>query len=146
MVDTDTMATSMGGVVSAGDNVTGSGTVIDALAAGKKAAAAICRYLSGEGLLPGVAEKAAAGTKEEGWLWWEAIAQSERPKVPELPVKERRHSFNEVALGLPPAAATAEARRCLKCAIFAGMDLADCCQESCRICERHCWQGAIRAY
>lgn len=26
------------------------------------------------------------------------------------------------------------------------VDKASCCGESCRICEYHCWQGAIRAY
>ncbi len=49
-VDPDTLETSRRGVFAGGDGVTGPNTVVDALAAGKKAAALIGRYLNGEEL------------------------------------------------------------------------------------------------
>ena len=48
IVDEDTMKTSKDGVYAGGDTVTGAATVILAMGAGKKAAAAIDRQLQGE--------------------------------------------------------------------------------------------------
>jgi glutamate synthase (NADPH/NADH) small chain len=48
IVDEDTMATSKPGVYAGGDAVTGAATVILAMGAGKKAAAAIDAYLNGK--------------------------------------------------------------------------------------------------
>ena len=47
IVDEETMRTSQEGVYAGGDAVTGAATVILAMGAGKKAAAAIDRYLQG---------------------------------------------------------------------------------------------------
>jgi glutamate synthase (NADPH/NADH) small chain len=50
VADEETMKTSKPGVFAGGDIVTGGATVILAMGAGRKAAAAIGRYLSGEEL------------------------------------------------------------------------------------------------
>lgn len=80
------------------------------------------------------------------WAWWEETAAKEGKSSPGLSFNKYRLDFKAEGLlstGLP---AREEASRCLKCAVFANMDLDSCCRESCRICERHCWKGAITAY
>ena len=89
-----------------------------------------------------------AGSKPEGKMrvWWQEILRGDHRKVAKVSSKNLPLNFNEVELGLTPSLAAKEAERCLKCNIFAHMDLESCCQESCRICERHCPTDAIRAY
>ena len=145
-VDADTMATNKPGIFAAGDSVTGPATVIDAIAAGKRAAVSIDMYLRGESLGYGGEEKSRARVSGKKLIWWEEISRGPRQKASELPIKERLHGFREVELSLTQSSAVQEARRCLKCALFACMDLEGCCRESCRICERQCAQNAIKAY
>ncbi len=143
--DADTLATSRAGIFAAGD-VTGPANLIDALAEGKRAAVSIDRYLRGEDLKERREEKAEAMVREEKGIWWKEIPKSERQKIPELPIKKRSLNFKEVELSLPRASAVEEAKCCLECAIFSGMDLESCCRESCRICELQCPENAIEAY
>jgi NADH-quinone oxidoreductase subunit F len=114
-VDEKTLITSREGVFAGGDMVTGSSTVVDAIAAGKKAAAVIDRYLRGEKLsippvqtLPRVfLEPVIAGDEE--------LAERKRAEQPQIPLERRKKSFAEVELTLPEDQAVAEARRCLRC-------------------------------
>ncbi|HEX9014422.1 MAG TPA: hypothetical protein VF960_00305, partial [Chloroflexota bacterium] len=105
------------GVFAGGDAVTGPWTVIGAIAAGNRTAAAIDRYLQGNSVLwempagpawtrPAVPEKPPYQIIEEGMR---------RPEMPELPVEMRKGNFMEVALGFTREMAMAEARRCLRC-------------------------------
>lgn len=144
-VDTSTMATARSRIFAAGDNVTGPATVIDALAAGRRAAVSIGRYLRGEDL-HGAGAKTEPRVRREKQIWWGEIAKGERQEMPKLSLQERSLNFDEVELGLARLSAVEEAKRCLECAIFASMDLESCCRESCRICERQCPENAIKAY
>jgi NADH-quinone oxidoreductase subunit F len=114
-VDAETLATNRPGVFAGGDLVTGPNTVVDAIAAGKKAAAVIDRYLRGEELreppevkLPKFFLEPAAVSDEESQV-------PARVEPTTLPVESRRKNFAEVETALSVEAATREARRCLRC-------------------------------
>ena len=119
------------GVFAAGDVVTGSATVVEAMGAAKKAALSIHRYLRGK-------------------PWQEIEDQDEtrgdyepldfntphvfRPLMPVREVKERRDNFGEVELGYTKEQAIQEAKRCLQCGV---------CSE-CKQCEIVCQNvGAV---
>lgn len=93
--DPETLATNIPGVYSGGDCVTGPDTVIGAIAAGKKAAAAIDRYLGGDGVItdPLMVERRISGT----------IIEEETPRIA------------CGAKGYTVENALAEASRCLRC-------------------------------
>jgi NADH-quinone oxidoreductase subunit F len=115
VVDPKTLCTGRDGVFAGGDAVTGPNTVVDAIAAGKRAARVIDRYLAGESLepdneprLPGVYIEPVPVTEEE-------LDSLRRADPPTLSVQERRAGFSEVELVLSEQAAREEARRCLRC-------------------------------
>jgi NADPH-dependent glutamate synthase beta subunit-like oxidoreductase len=112
-VDPHTLQTNKKGVFAGGDAVTGPATVIEAIAAGKKAAGMIDRYLRGLEL-PGDTEESrpvVTLTDEE----IKAIEKVPRHEMPKLPVEKRVGNFEEVELGFSEEAAVAEAKRCLRC-------------------------------
>jgi heterodisulfide reductase subunit A-like polyferredoxin len=135
-IDTKTGATNVEGIFAGGDVVTGPAFVIDAIAAGKKAARSIHQYLNGQALEP-----------EEEWKEPEKFSKEEiedrkkrfpsRSKVEmrEEPVKERVQDFREVALGYSLEEALEESSRCLAGQI-------EGCIE-CHECERRCEPNAI---
>jgi heterodisulfide reductase subunit A-like polyferredoxin len=135
-IDTKTGATSIEGVFAGGDVVTGPAFVIDAIAAGKKAARSIHQYLNGQ---PLVGEEPG---KEPEKLSEEEIKECKRRfplknkvEMREEPVKERVKDFREVALRYSPEEAIEEASRCLAGQI-------EGCIE-CHECERRCEPNAI---
>jgi NADH-quinone oxidoreductase subunit F len=114
-VDAKTLCTSRKGVFAGGDLVTGPNTVVDAIAAGKKAAKVIDRYLRGEELTERASTKL-----PEVFIQPAAISDEEREEVTRaepatLPAKSRKKSFAEVELPLSVEQATLEAQRCLRC-------------------------------
>ena len=110
-VDPDTLATTREGVFTGGDAVTGPATVIEAIAAGRKAAISIDKYLGGSGEIDETLV-----TPEEGEALPE-IEEGEKPRilVPTLPLSDRLNNFAEVELCLRKEIAIEEARRCLRC-------------------------------
>ncbi len=141
--DRETTATNIPGVFAAGDVVTGTSFIVDAIAAGHKAARSIHSYLStGEPstwmsanpsqtvveLSPGEAKaKLAVGS---------AISPGPRSELPKLSAAERKTNFVEVYGGLAEAEAVAEAQRCLICGV---------CSE-CNQCFYACKAEAIDHY
>ncbi|MHB9116132.1 MAG: FAD-dependent oxidoreductase [Thermoleophilia bacterium] len=120
MIDVDlaSQATGLEGVFAAGDAAAKApgtpGTIINAIAAGRRAAAAIDRHLGGDGdisetLLPAAAAAAYSGEREPGF------AELERVAMPVADPAERICGFMEVACGFDAEAAVHEARRCLSC-------------------------------
>ena len=114
-VDPQTLSTSRKGVFAGGDLVTGPNTVVDAIAAGRKAARVIDRYLRGKEMreapevkLPQVFVEPAAGAGEEP----ESVARVEPPTLPD---EARKKNFAEVEMTVSLEQATCEARRCLRC-------------------------------
>jgi NADH-quinone oxidoreductase subunit F len=103
------------GVFAGGDAVTGPGTVVEAMAAGKTAAEMIEKYLEGKALDKDYELTRPSIYIEPVELLEEEVARAKRVKVPRLPRSARRKNFREVELGLSEAAAVTEARRCLRC-------------------------------
>ncbi len=123
------MATRLPGIFAAGDVCGETGTLIDAIAAGRRAAISIDRYLTGAPEeRPQPRELPAAVDLDKTY-----IPQIERQVMPTLPLGERVGNFEEVDLGLSAAMAANEAGRCLNCA--------GC--STCLECERACELGAV---
>jgi heterodisulfide reductase subunit A len=136
LVDPSTGETSIEGVFAGGDAVAGPAYVIDAIAAGKKAARSMSRYLKGEPLVEEAphalperlsdAEAAALAAK---------VGPAGRVRMREEAPEERICDFREVACGYAPDEAQKEASRCLAGQI-------EGCIE-CGECDRRCEVKAI---
>jgi NADH-quinone oxidoreductase subunit F len=113
-IDDDTLATNIPGVFSGGDVARGPGTVIRAMADGKKAARSIDKYIKGEKIefeyhvsRPSVYVEPIELTEEEY-----DIPEQETRK---LAVNKRTKNLKEVDLGFDKECAVKEAKRCLRC-------------------------------
>jgi len=116
VVDSNSLATNVSGIFAGGDFVTGPAMVIDAIAAGRRGAIAIDKYLKGDvskvqmyDLKTKIVSEATEPVIEESW--------EEQPRVsaPTLPVQRRKVSFDEVELAFSAKKAGQEAKRCLRC-------------------------------
>jgi formate dehydrogenase major subunit len=112
-----TLLTSRAGVFAGGDCETGPATVVEAVAAGRRAAVAIDAYISGQD--PGSA-CAAPGARLERHLptffdiGAKPLSADRRSPIPVLPPAQRR-GFDEVESGFDQATARKEAARCMQC-------------------------------
>lgn len=117
LADTISGATNEVGIFAGGDAVLGPATVVEAIGAGKAAAAGIDRYRRGlpQPRMPQVPVR----RRRVGWLEIPASTKMtlRRPTMPMLNPDRRRITFQQVELGLSEAAARDEARRCLRCDI-----------------------------
>jgi NADPH-dependent glutamate synthase beta subunit-like oxidoreductase/NAD-dependent dihydropyrimidine dehydrogenase PreA subunit len=137
-VDPVTLETTLPGVFAGGDVTGGPGSVVKAIADGKKAAISIDRYLNGEDI------KARRGQKPDRvrWLPKEGIEKVGRQATPLLAVDQRCGNFKEVKTGFTEDAMMFEARRCMTCGSRAIIRYPrDCCV--CSYCERDCPEKAI---
>ncbi len=98
-----------GNVFAGGDAVTGPATLIEAIAAGQRAAQAIDILLGGKGELPPDTGFASRSKPEE------AEAEIPRHRVRSLSAAKRRGTFDEVLKRYSARTAQAEAQRCLRC-------------------------------
>jgi NADH-quinone oxidoreductase subunit F len=114
-INGDTLETNRPGVFAGGDVVTGPNTVVEAIAAGKKAAVMIDRYLRGEDLKKPASVRLPQTYVEPVVVDQDAMLKTERASPPCLPLEVRRRSFAEVELALTVEEARQEARRCLRC-------------------------------
>jgi len=140
-IDPETMATSKTGVFAGSDCVTGSSSVIEAIAAGRRAAFAIDRYLGGRGVIEATPATPAAITPVETHYPPPTAIRNETPL---LSVTERFKGFPLVELPLSPEAAAFEANRCLKCDLPIVVEEAKC--TSCFVCQLVCslrFEGAF---
>ncbi|MBW1711723.1 MAG: FAD-dependent oxidoreductase [Deltaproteobacteria bacterium] len=110
--DSDSQATNVPGLFVGGDMAQAPGSIVQAVAQGRRAAAAVDRYLGGSGQvdlsLAELAEPDPHIGREEGF------AGRPRQKEPALPLTERG-GFEEVNLCFSDQEAQAEAGRCLQC-------------------------------
>ncbi|MBS1249135.1 MAG: NADPH-Fe(3+) oxidoreductase subunit beta [Chloroflexi bacterium] len=136
-VNPNTFATSRPGVFAAGDSVSGTAFVIEAVANGHKAAHSITLYLQGQPLEPlpqpdlpvvDLSQQEISEGIAEG-----DITPQPRVPLPEVPVEERVDNFVEVEGVYDQGSAQAEAARCLACGI---------CSE-CWSCVEACERDAI---
>ncbi|HEY90424.1 MAG TPA: NADH-quinone oxidoreductase subunit NuoF [Dehalococcoidia bacterium] len=116
VVNSNTLATNVEGVFAGGDFVTGPGMVIDAIAAGRRAAFAIDKYIRGDtsrvemyDLKTPVSDELPEMETDEVW------EKQPRLAAPLLPTNERKTGFAEVELAFSEERAVQEARRCLRC-------------------------------
>jgi NADPH-dependent glutamate synthase beta subunit-like oxidoreductase len=116
--DFTSQATALVGVYAGGDAATKGpgtpGTIIQGIAAGRRAASAIDKALGGNGdieqrLWNGSVDGTYTGRREPGF------ADQVRVDEPKLPLEERLPGFAEVAQGFTDEQAVAEAKRCLLC-------------------------------
>ena len=114
-VNPHTMATNVDGIFAGGDVVSGPATVIEAIAAGRKAAIAIDRYLRGENR---DYELAVPDTIRMDDVDTAMFKKRKRRKMSELPPKKRVKGFGEVKQGFTELEALAEADRCFQCGMF----------------------------
>jgi formate dehydrogenase major subunit len=116
-VDEKTMQTSVPGVFAGGDSVTGANIAVEAVAAGRRAAASIDQYLKGEDVvgLPELWSVSMGALDEVPEDRFEGIEKIARHEQPELGMNERVCTFKEVELCFTEWAAVEEAERCLAC-------------------------------
>ena len=114
------------GFFAGGDLVLGPATVVEAIAAGKRAAVAIHAFLS-DTALPDKAPKPLAQGRLDP-----AAPKTRRPRPAILRQALRTSSFAEVTASITEEQARAEALRCLNCAVCST------CGECEKVCKRRC--------
>ncbi len=120
VVDPETMMTTRQGIFAGGDVVTGTSFVVDAIAAGHKAARCIDRYIRGEAGVPEpILQPEADLSEAEIQARLERGTITPQPRVADnlLPAAKRVHSFAEVYRPMSEEEARAEAARCLQCGL-----------------------------
>ncbi|HUV29474.1 MAG TPA: NADH-ubiquinone oxidoreductase-F iron-sulfur binding region domain-containing protein [Acidobacteriota bacterium] len=114
-VDTDTLCTNRDGVFAAGDVVTGPNTVVEAIAAGKRATVMMERYLRDEKLHQPATPAVPNIYVEPVKVDIEEMETIERAETPRAPAEWRCRNFAEVEVSFSALEATREACRCLRC-------------------------------
>ncbi len=105
-------------VFAGGDFVTGPSTVVEAIAAGRKAASSIDRYLGGTGIQSKEKDREAVKLPEKFNNSY--LKKTSRVNAPELPVSERIKSLDvEDVGGLTLSEVEVEANRCFNCGCVA---------------------------
>jgi len=130
-VDPLTLQTNIPDIFAGGDCVTGPNTVVDAMAAGIRAAESLDRYLSGRDLKEDRSLDRPKPVEVE--IGQRYVSPQKRAKMPTLPHMDRMGSYEETKRGLSSEATKLEAERCLSCALCSG----------CLECERICQVNAI---
>jgi NADPH-dependent glutamate synthase beta subunit-like oxidoreductase len=132
-VDVDTGATSIEGVWAGGDAAKGPRTLIDAIADGRRSAADIHRFFTGEG-----EEQAAPGRMvrlEQFHRLDDLYDRWQRVEVPTIPTG-RRIGLAEIETGFTEEQARCEASRCLRCFANILLDTGRCVL--CALCADVC--------
>ncbi|TFG39647.1 MAG: FAD-dependent oxidoreductase [Candidatus Aminicenantes bacterium] len=112
--DPKTLKTSRPEVFAAGDVVSGPNTIIDAIAAGKNAAAMIDNQIRGRDLVQPLSSMRPRPYLEPIEVDADE-AREERVETPRASVDWRKRNFAEVEVGLSMQEARCEAGRCLRC-------------------------------
>jgi len=114
-VDNNTLATNIPGVFAGGDCVSGPAMAINAIAAGRRAAIAIHKFLRGDSSRVDLSEKRKDIIPIKRSAEEEIEGEKRRIPVSILPPGERIKDFSEVELGYSEETAREEAKRCLRC-------------------------------
>ncbi len=130
-VDTLTLETGIPGIFAGGDCITGSNNVVDAVAAGLRAAESIDRYLRGRDLRRGRSREKPQVVEVD--IRERDVSYYKRARMHAIPISRRMGNFEETNLGLPGEVVEREAGRCINCAL---------CSE-CMECERVCELNAV---
>ena len=122
-----TLETNIPGVFAGGDCITGPNNVVDAMAAGMRAAESIDRYMQGSNLETG--RSLEPPEIAEVNMETLEISPFERAPMPTLKLHKRTHSFEETTTGLSSEVSRREAQRCLNCGLCSQ------CMECTNVCE-----------
>lgn len=115
-VDPNTLSTNLPGIFAGGDFVTGPTSVIQAIAAGRRAAVAIDKYLRGDTTPVEIRdEKCDIEHQVEMAADQEELEERKRLEIPILPPDQRIAGFMEVEQAYTEQQAVEEAKRCLRC-------------------------------
>ncbi len=116
VVNPNNLATNIPGIFAGGDFVTGPTYVIQAIAAGRRGALAIDKYLRGDKTPVEIIDARADLLPEAQPPNLEEVpAECPRVPMPVLSLNERRQSFQEIECGFTEERARLEAKRCLRC-------------------------------
>ncbi len=117
VVDEETFQTDVPWVFAGGDCVSGADLVVTAVAAGRKAAGSIDRFLHGQPVVgSGKPFSVVRGPLDEiDQSMFDRFEHIDREAMPEAETDTRRRDFQEVELGLSEEMARREATRCLSC-------------------------------
>jgi ferredoxin len=125
------MSTSLPGVFAGGDAVTGTASVVDALAAGKRAARAIDSFVNNKAFEEKKRLKPLMPGRDEIASLMQRFPKREKVAEPEVDLVERLEGSREVEQTYSLAQAQEEASRCMECG-------------GCEICWQICPFEAIR--
>jgi len=115
-VDTNSLVTNIPGIFAGGDFVTGPTYVIDAIAAGRRGATAIDKYLRGDSSRVTFFDEREEVEEDMVEKKLEGVADEKpRVKMPVAQPKERIKDFREIEMGFTEERAREEAKRCLRC-------------------------------
>jgi NADPH-dependent glutamate synthase beta subunit-like oxidoreductase/NAD-dependent dihydropyrimidine dehydrogenase PreA subunit len=126
-----TMQTSIPGVFAGGDCVTGPNNVVDAMAAGLRAAESIDRFIQGNNLETG--RSLEPPKTAEVNLETAEISPHKRASMPVIKLQKRLSSMEETTTGLSAQIAQRESQRCFNCALCS----------RCMECTTTCELGAV---
>ncbi len=115
VADSNSLATNVPGIFAGGDFVTGPDMVVNAIAAGRRGAIAIDKYLRGDTSRVEVYDRKTALIDKRPPELDETWEERPRTKMKTLPIPERSVSFAEIELGFSEDVARQEAKRCLRC-------------------------------
>jgi len=113
--DPDTLETNIPGVFAGGDAVSGPATLIEAVAAGQKAAASIDRYFHGEKLPSFFGSSRPKRLIAQVEVDEKELEKLKREKMRCVDVARRITNFEEVELGYTEEMSVNESKRCLRC-------------------------------
>ena len=117
----------IGNIFAAGDCVSGAATVVEAVAAGRKAALGILRMLKLTNETPERTINVSRGhwsslSKKDLVFLRDNISDEERVALDLIPLEKRLSSFEEVSRTLKPEDMMAEGKRCIECSCTAKED------------------------
>jgi pyruvate/2-oxoglutarate dehydrogenase complex dihydrolipoamide dehydrogenase (E3) component len=112
-VEPESLMTNTKGVFAGGDAVTRKSSFIEAVAAGRKAAISIDRYLGGSGDISEVLAPVIEGVPRVGRI--DNFAQRQRQEMPTAKPAKQIGNFTQVELGFSDELGNEEAKRCMGC-------------------------------
>ncbi len=139
-VDAATGATSSDRVFAAGDLVGGQGSVVEAMASGRRAALAVEALLSGRALSSSEEERKVEGAPLGEKIFPVRLEKLEPLEFPRIPTDEALASFEEVDLSPAAKELETDARRCMRCG-YIEIDHQLCI--GCGICRQLCPAGDV---
>jgi len=138
VVDPSSGATSIGGVFAAGDLVTGQGSVVEAMASGRKASRAVDAYLSGTTIAALDRRPGEAPIREK--IFPVRLEKATPLQMPHISTAEALASFREVEISPGSEEMEEDARRCMRCG-YVEVDHGLCI--GCGVCRRLCPAGDV---